>query len=85
MLVAMSGANRARIWSRVLRRVLNVIPATTAKQQRTTQITRLRREAITSPVLFVGTGTCGLGAGAGKTLEALKNCLSGRGIAGGYC
>jgi NADH:ubiquinone oxidoreductase subunit F (NADH-binding) len=50
------------------------------KQQRTSQITRLRREAITRPLLFIGTGTCGLGAGAGKTLEAIKSCLSGRGV-----
>jgi NADH-quinone oxidoreductase subunit F len=35
-------------------------------------IRRLRREDVERPTFFVGTGTCGLGAGAGKTLEALK-------------
>ena len=33
---------------------------------------RLRREALARPVIFVGTGTCGLGAGAGKTLAAIR-------------
>lgn len=38
-------------------------------------VARLRREKVSSPVFFVGAGTCGLGAGAGKTLEVLrKHC-----------
>ncbi|MBE3133268.1 MAG: hypothetical protein IMZ55_07325, partial [Acidobacteria bacterium] len=28
----------------------------------------LRRQSVARPTIFVGTGTCGLGAGAGKTL-----------------
>jgi NADH:ubiquinone oxidoreductase subunit F (NADH-binding)/(2Fe-2S) ferredoxin len=32
----------------------------------------LRRDDVARPVIYVGTGTCGLGAGAGKTLEAVK-------------
>jgi NADH:ubiquinone oxidoreductase subunit F (NADH-binding)/(2Fe-2S) ferredoxin len=32
----------------------------------------LRRENIDKPVIFVGTGTCGLGAGADKTLNAVN-------------
>lgn len=36
----------------------------------------LRRDKIFDPVLYVGTGTCGLGAGAGKTLEAAKRFLA---------
>ena len=35
----------------------------------------LRRETLTRPVVYVGTGTCGLAAGAGKTLEAAKKYL----------
>ncbi len=31
-----------------------------------------RREDVTEPVLFIGTGTCGLGAGAAKTLEKMR-------------
>ena len=31
-----------------------------------------RREAPAKPVIYVGTGTCGLGAGAGKTLAAIR-------------
>jgi len=35
----------------------------------------LRRETTTKPVIFIGAGTCGLGAGAAKTLEAAKNFI----------
>jgi NADH:ubiquinone oxidoreductase subunit F (NADH-binding)/NAD-dependent dihydropyrimidine dehydrogenase PreA subunit len=35
--------------------------------------TRLRRVHLTRPVVFIGTGTCGLGAGAAKTMAAIKN------------
>jgi len=36
---------------------------------------RLRRDLVARPVIFVGTGTCGLGAGAGKTLLAIRRYL----------
>jgi NADH:ubiquinone oxidoreductase subunit F (NADH-binding)/Pyruvate/2-oxoacid:ferredoxin oxidoreductase delta subunit len=32
-----------------------------------------RRDDVTRPVIFVGTGTCGLGAGASKSLEAVRS------------
>ena len=40
----------------------------------------LRREKVTKPVIFVGTGTCGLGAGAAKTVEAIKDYLKNKKI-----
>ena len=43
---------------------------------------RLRRDDVERPTVFVGTGTCGLGAGAGKTLAAVKELLATRGIDG---
>ena len=36
----------------------------------------LRRERLARPAIFVGTGTCGLGAGAGKVLEAVRRWLA---------
>ena len=42
------------------------------------RISLLRRERIERPVVFVGTGTCGLGAGAGKTLAAIRRHLEAR-------
>ena len=36
----------------------------------------LRRETLTRPAVFVGTGTCGLGAGAGKTLNKVREWLT---------
>lgn len=38
----------------------------------------LRRERVKRPVIFVGAGTCGLGAGAGKTRQAALGWLSER-------
>lgn len=37
---------------------------------------KLRREQLDRPVILVGAGTCGLGAGAGKTLHAIKSYLA---------
>jgi NADH-quinone oxidoreductase subunit F len=38
-------------------------------------VTALRRERVGKPVIFIGTGTCGLGAGAAKTLAAIRKYL----------
>ena len=43
---------------------------------------RLRRDDVTRPVIYIGTGTCGLGAGAGKVHRALKAHLAAKGIDG---
>ncbi len=51
-----------------------------AAAKKTDDGARLRREVITRPALFVGTGTCGLGAGAGDTLAAVKAYLAGNSI-----
>ncbi len=44
------------------------------------QISILRRDKIEEPVIYVGSGTCGLGAGAGKTLEAVKRYIKEKNI-----
>lgn len=36
------------------------------------QLKLLRREDVLKPVIFIGTGTCGLGAGAARTLNSIK-------------
>ncbi|MBN1566325.1 MAG: FAD-dependent oxidoreductase [Acidobacteria bacterium] len=36
----------------------------------------LRRDTVEKPVIFIGAGTCGLGAGAGKTLVAVREFLA---------
>ena len=40
----------------------------------------LRREQVVRPVVFVGTGTCGLGAGADATLSAVRAFVNERGL-----
>ncbi len=42
------------------------------RQRRQTEITALRRGDVAKPAVLVGTGTCGLGAGADKTLEEVQ-------------
>ncbi len=37
------------------------------------ELSRLRNEKIEKPIIFVGAGTCGLGAGADKTLKAIRD------------
>jgi NADH:ubiquinone oxidoreductase subunit F (NADH-binding)/(2Fe-2S) ferredoxin len=41
-----------------------------------------RRDTVPRPAIFVGTGTCGLGAGAAKTLAAVRTYLQQRNLAG---
>ncbi|MFW5839459.1 MAG: CCxxC motif-containing NuoF prefix domain-containing protein, partial [Planctomycetota bacterium] len=44
------------------------------------RLAELRREKLTKPAIFVGAGTCGLGAGAGKTLKKLRAWLENKNI-----
>ncbi|MBZ5551631.1 MAG: FAD-dependent oxidoreductase [Acidobacteriia bacterium] len=44
-------------------------------QELAATLSALRREVVSSPVIFVGAGTCGLGAGAGKTLASIREFL----------
>ena len=41
----------------------------------------LRRENIEKPVIYIGSGTCGLGAGAAKTAEAVRAWLKENAVA----
>jgi NADH:ubiquinone oxidoreductase subunit F (NADH-binding)/NAD-dependent dihydropyrimidine dehydrogenase PreA subunit len=40
------------------------------------QLSLIRREKIEQPIIYVGAGTCGLGAGAGQTIIAIKEYLT---------
>lgn len=42
----------------------------------TEKIAQLKREKVSKPVIYIGTGTCGLIAGAGGTLEMTRRYLS---------
>ena len=44
------------------------------------ELSLLKREIVDKPVIYIGAGTCGLGAGAGKTLENVKQYLSNKAI-----
>jgi len=45
-------------------------------------LAKLRRDKVERPTIFVGTGTCGLGAGAAKTVAVVKEYLDEKQIAG---
>jgi len=46
----------------------------------TDRLAALRRETVERVTVFVGTGTCGLGAGAAKTLEAINGYLKEKNV-----
>lgn len=48
-------------------------------QMREAAMARLRRLQIDKPVIYVGAGTCGLAAGAGKTIAAIEEFLASGG------
>jgi len=43
------------------------------QQEREQRLALLRRDVVVRPTVFVGAGTCGLGAGAGRTLQAVRD------------
>ena len=47
----------------------------TVRRQRQQRLAELRRDRLLRPAIFVGTGTCGRGAGARDTLLAVRNYL----------
>lgn len=53
-------------------------PAVAQQQKR--RLAELRRDDVARPTIFVGAGTCGLGAGAKETLAAVHAFLDGREI-----
>ncbi len=54
--------------------VLGTSESLTADQK--TRMELLQRKDVEKPAIYVGTGTCGLGAGAAFTLEAVKNFVA---------
>ena len=57
-------------------------PQTAGKpdEQQDRQLRLLRGDEVERPVIYVGAGTCGLGAGAGKTRKAIEEYLLRNGI-----
>jgi NADH:ubiquinone oxidoreductase subunit F (NADH-binding)/Pyruvate/2-oxoacid:ferredoxin oxidoreductase delta subunit len=52
----------------------------TCRRAVTERTNRLLRRELDRPVFYVGTGTCGMAAGAGSTLEAVRTDLKARGL-----
>jgi NADH:ubiquinone oxidoreductase subunit F (NADH-binding)/Pyruvate/2-oxoacid:ferredoxin oxidoreductase delta subunit len=45
------------------------------REQHKRRLAELRRDCVSRPTIFIGTGTCGLGAGAAETLSAIHKYL----------
>jgi len=52
----------------------------TDDSEQTEALAALRRDVVARPAVFVGTGTCGLGAGAGKTVRKVREYINTRGL-----
>lgn len=44
------------------------------------KLAQLRRDVVVRPAIYVGAGTCGLGAGAGQTVDAVRKYLEDKNI-----
>ncbi|MDO4551630.1 MAG: NADH-ubiquinone oxidoreductase-F iron-sulfur binding region domain-containing protein [Planctomycetia bacterium] len=61
----------------LLVRWMNDVPLEAEEEKKIEKLTKtLRREVLDRTQIFVGAGTCGLGAGAAATLDAVKNYLA---------
>lgn len=50
----------------------------TCTAKRETRLREVRRHDHKDPIVFIGTGTCGLGAGAGETRQSIADFFAGR-------
>ena len=50
------------------------------RRQREAKLAAIRRDRLVRPAVFIGAGTCGLGAGANETLAAVRQYLDGHEI-----
>lgn len=60
--------------------ILNNNPSEKQKVEISEVYASLMRETVERPIIYVGAGTCGLGAGAGKTFEAVKSYIASKQI-----
>ncbi len=64
----------------LINNVLKVSEKAQLTSETINQLKVLRNDHNTKPVIFVGAGTCGLGAGAGETIKAAKKYLANKQI-----
>jgi len=65
-----SNENKEFLVEKILKAYSNIFDKTTADK-----LALCRREKVARPVVYIGLGTCGMIAGAGKTLEAVEKFL----------
>jgi NADH:ubiquinone oxidoreductase subunit F (NADH-binding)/(2Fe-2S) ferredoxin len=66
----------------LLEKVLKNLTGEFGKQDQD-QLSLIKRDKIITPVIYIGTGSCGLVAGAGKTLDAVRKYLADNKIQAG--
>lgn len=80
--------NRAFLIEKVIKNYSGIFDKAT-----TERVNALRRDKLNRPVIYIGTGTCGIIAGAGETLEKVKKYITENNISAdiievgcnGYC
>jgi NADH:ubiquinone oxidoreductase subunit F (NADH-binding)/Pyruvate/2-oxoacid:ferredoxin oxidoreductase delta subunit/(2Fe-2S) ferredoxin len=55
--------------------ILNTNSQDTTDERIEAKLTSLKKEDNTTPIIYIGAGTCGLGAGANKTIDAAKKYI----------
>jgi len=69
-----------RILGNIQDLLLNKVVGSEDKKVADRKLTLLRREKVNKPVIYLGAGTCGLGAGAAKTLISISSYLNANSI-----
>ncbi len=67
-------AETVKIKDQLIKKVLNANGKPLDKET-DIMLAGIRRDNLTEPVIYVGAGTCGLGAGAGKTIKSIEKYL----------
>jgi len=76
----MTRLNSPEIRETLISEVLQQEPSTTISKTTSELLSRLKRDIIDKPQIYIGAGTCGLGAGAGKTKLAIESYLESKKI-----
>ncbi len=71
----MKVANKINVKDFLVDNVLNVSGDKANQSFVEVRLAEIRKDIITKPIIFIGSGTCGLGAGADKTIEKTEKFL----------
>ena len=71
----MKVANKINVKDFLIDNVLNISDNNSNQSFVDVRLAEIRKDIITKPIIFIGSGTCGLGAGADKTITETEKYL----------